>query len=197
MRSDPRLASSPILLPAPASSPACCWRTAIACSAWSRMPTCARPGKNFCAPIRISPAWRARPKPRRSPITASILSPRPRRPTGLIARRRGVSSFASAGPAAGRCCSGTNGERTRRHFSARTSSCCWSTAPTIRMFATSAPRSRSRPFSRPRHFRSALLNISRNSTIPRSKGRLLSSSYTPQAERHRLRADAARIAADI
>ena len=72
-----------------------------------------------------SPVWRERPKPRRWPITASILSPRPRRPTGLIARRRAANSFASAGPAAGRCCSGTSGAPDQRHFCVTTSSCCW------------------------------------------------------------------------
>jgi len=56
------------------------------CSAWSQMLRCATPARNFCAPILISPASRGRRKPRGLPITASTSSPRPRRPTGLIAK---------------------------------------------------------------------------------------------------------------
>ena len=84
----------------------------------------AQGGRRILARYPDSPAWRERRKPRPSPITASTWSLPPRRPTGSIARRRGVSSFVFVDPAAGRCCYGTSVARTRRRFSASTSSCC-------------------------------------------------------------------------
>ena len=117
-------------------------------------------------PIRISPAWREQPKPRRSPITASTWSPQPRRPTGLIAKRRAVNSFALAGRAGGPCCSGTNGALARRHFCVTYEQLLVSTAPTTRTCAPSAPRSTSKPSLRPRDFRSALSDYQQEFDYP-------------------------------
>ena len=141
---------------------------------------------------------RERPKPRRLPTTASTWSPPPRRPTGLIAKRRAVSSLALAGRVGGPCCCGTNGALAERFFFRAYERLLGRARHRLPGRALpSAPRSTSKPSLRPRDFRSALLTISRSSTIGTRRDGLLSSSYTPQAGDAGHTPMVRRIAADI
>ena len=69
-----------------------------------------------------------------------------------------------------------------RPSSAPTSSCCWSTAPTIRMCAPSARPSRSKRSFAPSRFQVRSFDYRQEFDYPALEGRLLSSSYTPQAD---------------
>ena len=116
----------------------------------------------------------------RRPLLSTWSRP-PRRRTGLIARRRGESSFASSGRRRGPCCCGTSGAPDQHHSSATTRICWSSTAPTTRKCAPSAPPRRLKHFLRPRDFRRATFDYHQDFDYPALEGRLLSSSYTPQA----------------
>ena len=158
---------------------------------------CVKPGRNICAAYPNFTSVEGPPKQRLWRITASTWSPPPRRHIGLIARRRGASSFAFSSPVDGPCCCGTSGALIRRRFSVNLSSCCSSYGTDYQSVRHERTTEEIETFFAPSPFQVQTFEYLQQFDYPALEGRLLSSSYTPQADDVAYRPMVQRIAADI
>ena len=173
--------SSPISPPGPAFSPGMLLENGNRVFGVEPNAEMRHAGEECCGTILVSTAWRGRRKPRRSRITASISSLRHRPPTGLIAKRR-AREFIRIGRPGGWTVLLWNERRTgSTPFLRAYEQLLVSTARIIRRCAPSARREQIETFFAPSRFQVRTFDNRQEFDYPALEGRLLSSSYTPQA----------------